>query len=444
MPKSRQQEPAAVAADYQIKEDDLYDNGDDDDDDLNLEIVSLRLDFDNGEDNNDEGEFQGLLGSGPDVAKSERQDNSGYRSRNMAVSGALVVWNRPMGVWIVRSIAIFLVLGCLVIWGKKLISLQGHASSCTTVPCNTTTLSPVSYYECPAQIDKAINDKDHIFDFYNTDTENHAKIHNMTVNELLNMEYGAWGITPYERKAMNAHWIHWYADSLTAMAANKTTTSPLTIYESACGVGLTLYVILELLAERYNMTGLEVYGNEYMEVDVVFANRFYQERQHDNSTFPLKLGRICHGDSTHLFFVPSDTFDLVMTGYIDPIVDPLNLKLSNQKYREYCRSHNPRKQQLMAQEQALVEDFFANWTGEMIRIAKPGAAIIVESIAYPKCQVGDWGGVDKKWWSLAVTKYGWDVDPVIGIETMEFDPDAHHETLDHRYNVKMIKQVKPS
>jgi SAM-dependent methyltransferase len=280
------------------------------------------------------------------------------------------------------------------------------------------------------------------------DTAKHANITNITsttAKELLDMEYGDWGITPHQRKSLNAYWVQWYADSLQAMAtAQGNKSSPLTIYESACGVGLTLYVILELLAERHNIVGLEVYGNEYIADNVVSANRFYQERQQDKTAVPLRLGRICHGDSTNLSFVPSDAFDLVMTGYIDPIDDPLNLRLSGNQHQKYCNSNDTKQQEIILREQALVEDWFAAWTGEMIRIAKPGAAIIVESIAYPKCQVGYWGGVDKEWWTLAVTKYGWHIDMKMGIDTMDFNPKNQFHGLEGRYNIKMIKQAKPS
>jgi hypothetical protein len=412
---------------------------------LHVEIVSLGLDDNDDDDgvvisndfsdDEDEDEFHGLLLGEDRSSGSKPQEDDAVRRRP---AGAIVVWTRPLGVMIVRSVAILLSLGIGL--GLLRVVLKKDHSQDSQPPTSVDT--PIVSYACPEQIAKAANDKDDIFDLYNADTERHANITHIThtkVNELLDMEYGDWGMTPHQRKSLNAHWIQWYADSLQAMPQGSL---PLTIYESACGVGLTLYVILELLAERHNITGLEVYGNEYIADDVVSANRFYQEQQHDEMAFPLHLGHICHGDSTNLTFVPSDAFDLVMTGYIDPIVDPLNIQLSDHEHKEYCKSKDPKKMQIMLQEQALVEDWFAAWTGEMIRIAKPGAAIILESIAYPRCQVGDWGGVEKEWWVLAVTKYGWQIDMDRGIETMAFNPDKQFDKLFRRYNVKMIKQAR--
>jgi SAM-dependent methyltransferase len=408
------------------------------DSDLSLEIVNLGLD-DKTDDSvvtakdcsDHEDEFQGFLLGDNQHGISERQEDEEANTWKGAASAIVVVWNQPLGVLTVRSITILLSLGILL----SLLSAamkQHHP---------TTAAMPTVSYKCPAQIANAANDKDGIFDLYNRDTERHANRTKISINELLNMKYGAWGISPRQREALDAPWIHWYAESLQAMAVTRgSKSSPLTIYESACGVGLTLYGILELLAAWYNIVGLEVYGNDYIADDVVSANRFYWERQQDKTAFPLRLGHICHGDSTNLTFVPTGSFDLVMTGYLDPIVDPLNLHLSDDEHEEYCKSNDPEKQQLMLQEQALVEDWFAVWTGEMIRIAKPGAAIFVESIAHPRCQFGDWGGVEKEWWELAVHKYGWPIDMEIGIDTIDFNPTRQYAGLSDRYNVKMIKK----
>jgi hypothetical protein len=85
-----------------------------------------------------------------------------------------------------------------------------------------------------------------------------------------------------------------------------------TIYESACGVGLNLYMTLEILQETAGLEYLIIYGNEYIPVSVDKANVVMDH------VAPAKArkGVICVGDSENLDFVPSNSFDLVYTGYI--------------------------------------------------------------------------------------------------------------------------------
>lgn len=69
------------------------------------------------------------------------------------------------------------------------------------------------------------------------------------------------------------------------------------------------------------------------------------------------------------------------------------------------------KAKLAELDQKAQEDWFAKWASEIIRIVRPGGGIVIENIAFPQCDnVADWGGVDKKWWAEAVSKYGWNVD----------------------------------
>lgn len=84
------------------------------------------------------------------------------------------------------------------------------------------------------------------------------------------------------------------------------------IYESACGVGLNLFMTLEILNEVKGLDHLVVYGNEYLAESTEKANVVF------DMVPPLKSekGKICTGDSTHLAFVPSNAFDLVFTGYV--------------------------------------------------------------------------------------------------------------------------------
>jgi hypothetical protein len=338
---------------------------------------------------------------------------------------------------------------------------------------NANRTKPSVPYRCPLAIStKAANDKDHAFDVYAQDTKLHMMelLHggdvdgdqsSILLDNLLHETYGAWGITPLQRKALTARWVHWYAEALLNNNNNhgksldeSRNQHPKTIYESACGVGLSLLVLLQLLQERYNITGLEVYGNEYILDNVITGNWIYRQllvlaQQTSSSLLQVQTGRICQGDSTNLSYVPSNAFDVVFTGYIDPIVDPLELKWTRAQYQEYCRSSRSNTKTntslLLKQEQQRVEDWYAKWVGEMIRIAKPGATIVVETISVPKCRmVKGWGGVARKWWKDSVQRsyYSWsrEIDPT-SIEIIDFDPDRTYSQLRNRYNVKMIKII---
>jgi len=137
---------------------------------------------------------------------------------------------------------------------------------------------------------------------------------------------------------------------------------------------------------------------------------------------------LCIGDATNLFFVPSESFDLAFTGYIDPLEDALNLQevlghelinedLCGEEQEEGDEDKEVNEldwalKKLNMLDQEAQEDWHASWVSELIRIAKKGKPIIIEEVAHPRCNApSDWGGVSKEWWTeVAVSKYGWDVD----------------------------------
>jgi len=219
------------------------------------------------------------------------------------------------------------------------------------------------------------------------------------------------------------------------------------IYESASGLGLNLVLTLEVVQEVANVTGLVVYGNDYEADSVKTANSLM-----DHGILPAgaQKGRICQADSsTQLHdFVPANAFDLVFTGYIPPLQDPLEFKLSNvdalwRKYAQICHPSNNRDQARKDQLQRLQEDWYAAWVSEMIRIAKPGAPVIVEQVSPSVCTDNeDWGGVDRQFWRAAtVQKYRWDVDP----KSIEIQEDlslgSAKGEYESRYHVFMKKNV---
>lgn len=262
-------------------------------------------------------------------------------------------------------------------------------------------------YTCPSTVAKSLNDVGNAMDYYTSDDKKHM---NDSLAELkASPHMDGWGIPYVNVKLLLRPWKeHMFV---------KNINSGDTIYESACGSGLNLVLTTDILRE-YNIHNITVYGNDYVSQSVEIANRIW-----DTNT-KAKKGILCQGDSTNLTFVPSNTFDFVYTGYIDPLIDPLNLSSSTSSSKklkvsiENCFSNDTEKQELAKNEQQLQHDWYASWIQEMIRIAKPGKPIVAESNCESVCKhfreypkIHDWGGVDKKWWSNAISTYNWNVDP---------------------------------
>ena len=118
-------------------------------------------------------------------------------------------------------------------------------------------------------------------------------------------EFDGWGKTYDFVKAGMYHW--------------KSTRFPKnlkdgdTIYESACGIGLNLIMTLEILQEVKGVNNLIVYGNEYIARSTNTSNMILDAML---PALNATKGSVCTGDSTNLHFIPSDSFDLVFTGYI--------------------------------------------------------------------------------------------------------------------------------
>lgn len=220
------------------------------------------------------------------------------------------------------------------------------------------------------------------------------------------------------------------------------------MYESACGIGLNLLMTLEILNELENNddkvglgTEITVYGNEYVKESVKRSEMVLAE-----GVIPAgnHRGVICTGDSTNLSHVPSNAFDLVYTGYITPIQDPLDIDPADEtwKYHNICKSlEDKNKNDWKGQKlwDLVVErqhDWYGKWVREMARIAKPGAPVIVEQVSMSYCTYeGDWGGVDESFWfeAAAENSYKWNIDP----NSIEIMIDVLHTK---RYHVFMLKK----
>ena len=243
---------------------------------------------------------------------------------------------------------------------------------------NDASLSRPTLYQCPEDAWNAVENvatapKEH-YSAYETES---SRISNIStyMDTFRDLQYDDWGHTYNEVKQIMFPWKSRYFSEL---------KSGDIIYESACGIGMNLFMTLEILYEVLGITNITIYGNDYVPESVQVALAIYSD---SNVLLPKSfggLGSICTADSKHLEFVPSNTFDLVYTGYISPLLDPLHLNHSTTdekfvQYNAYCEQKDALSQ--VAQE--LQNDWYGAWVGEMIRIAKPGAPIIVEQASSP-------------------------------------------------------------
>jgi len=304
---------------------------------------------------------------------------------------------------------------------------------------------PISY-SCPASISKSLNDVGNNFDVYTADIRRSSFRRNdtsLTLDHIRSRPMDGWGI-PYHsvKEGLLRPWKE------EAFVPNLKSGDSL--YESACGAGLNLLLTAEIMAEN-GIHNLTVYGNDYMSESVEIANWIWKGGVSVGWSLPARGGTICAGDSSDLSFVPSSSFDLAYTGYIDPLNDPLNLLSesadANARRRnsiKNCRSTDPEEAKLAEEEQRKQEEWHASWVKELIRIAKPGKSVVIESICESLCKhyrekptVPDWGGVDKDWWERAVSTYGWDVSDIF-----IRDAPVTKEWKYPRYHVVMKKKMK--
>ncbi len=212
------------------------------------------------------------------------------------------------------------------------------------------------------------------------------------------------------------------------------------IYESACGTGLNILMTLEIVQQESNgtITNLTFYGNDYVPQSVKIANLLAKRRNFFPSN--ARLGRICQGNSLNLSYVPSNVFDLVFTGYITPLQNPLDFKYSDEskllnQYRTICTEKARTREAVLMQQRQ--DDWFGQWVKEMVRIAKPGASILIEQVSLPFCEIlYDWGGVNQSFWTRGAREYGWNVEG-IGFGTNKRSRGAVDS---ERYHVFMRKK----
>ena len=233
-------------------------------------------------------------------------------------------------------------------------------------------------YDCPHSFSEALNvatartDHEQMYE-----TVSSRLVQDFNVSSYMEefrqvSEYDNWGHTYEEVKAGLYEWkSKMYLDLKDGDS----------IYESACGIGLNLFMTLEILQEVKGLQNIQVYGSEYVHNSVQIANTIF-----GNGYLPGngRLGRICAADSAQLDFVPRRKFDLVFSGYISPLYNPLSLPGTETMqnfdlYNAYCEQNDPRAAEAQRQQ----ERWYGKWVTQMVRLAKPGAPIIIEEVSYP-------------------------------------------------------------
>jgi hypothetical protein len=164
-----------------------------------------------------------------------------------------------------------------------------------------------AHFQCPAEQLGLPENMQEFEETFIASYENVSTKINMTEefsSTFRNITFDNWGFTYSEVKANIQDWkVKHYLPYM------KNGNS---MYESACGIGLNLYMTLEILQELGGIEDIVVYGNEYVDVSTQKANELFDLIPPAGA----KKGQICTGDSTDLSYIPEASFDLVSTGYL--------------------------------------------------------------------------------------------------------------------------------
>lgn len=224
------------------------------------------------------------------------------------------------------------------------------------------------------------------------------------------------------------------------------------LFESGCGIGLNLLMTLEILQDN-DVRDLHLYGSTF--APAVYANRVVEGILSEVETVGGgKPGSICSAHALDLGFVPRSSFDLVFSGHVVPELDawvePRSEDTEQTTRDDYGTAILKREQVCAARDSdwksaALVRvaqekqnQWYGKWVNEMVRIAKPGAPVILQNVLNSYCSAPEadplGAGVPASFWLQGAEEYGWDVDP----ESIAVASDALFPNR-QRYHVFMKK-----
>ena len=245
---------------------------------------------------------RGEFGISSNFDDDEYEEMLGYSSSKNGANGGTRYSQRRRGKewrWCTAFVSI-------IFLGSTYVFLGRNGLNEADFPNRNRESASTPQFSCPA--DTALKIPKNYDESFVEDYENATKAMTSNMTEFLanlhQTTFDAWGRTYDEVKASLYDWkAKQYAPYLQDGS---------TIFESAAGIGLNLYMTLEILYEAKGIKNLRVYGNEYEAVSAKKANQVFDEIPPAGAT----KGVICAADSTDISFVPANDFDVVFTGYL--------------------------------------------------------------------------------------------------------------------------------
>ena len=184
------------------------------------------------------------------------------------------------------------------------------------------------------------------------------------------------------------------------------------VFDSATGSGWLIKSLLDEIQEqgRFDLSSkVRWFGNDIIPDALRLARR------------DIPLGQFVLSDSANLTWIPTESFDVSICGYIEPSPDAI-----------------------IASGFALnaLHDWVGNWVAQMARIVKPGGYVCVGALqdeleSYDRSEKI----VDSWWEDMAKSdKYGWSVDPNL-ICIRQLTSKALKDEWGSRYCIQMIKKM---
>lgn len=268
--------------------------------------------------------------------------------------------------------------GRVVNFGSDVTALEKKSGKGMQEDTSGTLDRPMISYECPTlEPGSSENDIAGYFDYYDSDRERHANNVKKSVDYYTkgfrSSSFGGRAWTYSEMKQHSTEYkAKYYGDAL---------KNGDWIYEGASGEAFNLLMTLEILKEERGIENLRAFGSDYLAESAKVADELFTAQAEANSW--ILKGKFCRADSTDLSFVPANTFDLAFT-YVDPMVDALHLFGDDASFdervaemKEYCESDDEEDQEIVDEDQEAQEEWHSKWVKELIRITKPGGAIII-------------------------------------------------------------------